>query len=83
MIRRLFTLFVFCLTVLMAAYGQNIFGREHLVKIAHNIQAEGPDKARQVWKETDKMLANLVPEAGSAKPVCTIDNINWAISLYR
>ncbi len=83
MIRRLFTLCVFSLTVTLASFGQQVFGREHLIVLAHRVQAEGPARARTAWHETDKMLAHLVPQAGSEDPYCTPESLSWAIRLYQ
>lgn len=83
MIRRLFALCVFSLTVTVASFGQQVFGREHLIVLAHRIQAEGPGQARTAWHETDKMLAQLVPQAGSEDPYCTFESLDWAKSLNQ
>lgn len=77
MIRRLFTLSVFTVTVILAAFGQSVFGREDIVKIAHQAKAEAPQHAQHIWHETDKFLATLEPEAGSNTNSCTFEYLDW------
>lgn len=83
MIRRLFATFVFCATVGIAAYGQNIFGRDDIIVLAHQLKAEGPQRAAHAWHETDKMLASLAPSAGSETALCTFEDLAWAKKLYE
>lgn len=83
MIRRLFALCIFSATVTFASFGQEVFGREHLIVLAHEIQAKGPAKAQKAWKETDKLLASLSPEAGSEHNYCTFETLDWARQLYQ
>lgn len=64
MIRRLFTLTVFTTTITLAAFGQHVFGREHIAAWAQRVQVEGPKQAQHAWQETDKALAQLSPQAG-------------------
>lgn len=83
MIRRFFTMSVFVSTVYLAAFGQHIFGREHLIRLGHRLQAEAPAKTAEVWEQTDKMLASLTPEAGTAfNSLCSFDELTWASRFY-
>jgi hypothetical protein len=82
MIRRLFILFVFTVTVAMAAFGQNIFGREDILVLAHEAQKNAPKAASHVWNETDKFMAEIAPSAGSEDPTCSFDSLDWAITVY-
>ena len=83
MIRRLFALCIFSATVTFASFGQEVFGREHLINLAHEIQAKGPEHAEKAWHETDKLLASLAPEAGSERNYCAIETLAWAKYLYQ
>ena len=83
MIRRLFALCVFSATVTLASFGQGVFGREHLIVWAHEVQAKGPKQAQIAWRETDKLLASLAPEAGSEYNYCTFETLAWATHFYQ
>jgi hypothetical protein len=85
MIRRLFTMMVFSGTVTLAVFGQNVFGREHIIAWAHQVQAEGPKHVEAAWDETDKVLAQLVPQAGGLESQeCFLsDDPQWAAHLQE
>jgi hypothetical protein len=86
MIRRLITLMVFTSTVLLAVYGQHLFGRQHLIAWAHKVQTEGPTHAKIAWRQTDRILANLSPRAGNHDGYfaqCTLDDFAWTMQLYQ
>jgi hypothetical protein len=82
MIRRFIGMMIFSSTVTIAAFGQNVFGREDLINWAHRIQHEGPRHVQVAWRETDKMLAQLAPEAGQeegALRLCLNDDPEWLL----
>lgn len=83
MIRRLFALCVFVITVTLASFGQQVFGREHLIVLAHDLKTEGPQKARTALHQTDVLLASLAPQAGVGNAFCTLDSLEWAQHLYQ
>ena len=83
MIRRFFTFTVFVTTVFTAAFGQNIFGREDLIRWGHRIQAEAPARTQKALKQADVVLASLAPEAGTAADnVCTYETLAFAVYLH-
>jgi len=84
MIRRLATMIVFSATILLAAFGQHIFGREDIVRMADHMREEGPRYVEVAWERTDKALSELVPEAGQeARTVCSFSSLEWANKIVK
>ncbi len=84
MIRRLATMIVFISTVLLAAFGQHIFGREDIIRAADRMRQDGPHYVEVAWNRTDKALAALVPEAGTeVLSVCSFSSLEWANKIVK
>lgn len=83
MIRNFFGITVFLITISIASFGQNVFGRQDIQSWAHNVQQQGPDQARIAWQKTDQALAELVTHAGEETFLtCTYDDLVWAQNVY-
>jgi hypothetical protein len=83
MIRRFFGMIIFTATVLVASFGQNLFGRSDLVNWAHTVQKEGPKHASNALNKTDDFLSHLSPSAGIESPDSCTPDIDWAKVLYK
>jgi hypothetical protein len=85
MIRRILTMTIFTATVLLAAFGQDVFGRNHLISLADRARTDAPRHIEMAWNKTDKALAQLVTEAGTepTSSICSYDSLDWAIKSYK
>jgi hypothetical protein len=59
MIRRFIGMMIFTVTVSMASFGQDVFGRDDLVVWAKHIEVQGPKHAVIAMKKTDRFLTEL------------------------
>lgn len=84
MIRRLLAAMVFSATIMIAAFGQHIFGREDIVRLVADIREEGPTHAARALRKTDEALAQLVTEAGvePGGDTCSYVDLAWARRVY-
>ena len=64
MFSRLFTMLLFTWTVYMAAFGQHIFGREHIIEMANNFGPTVAEKSEVLSQETTRFFADIAPSAG-------------------
>lgn len=84
MIRKFVSVVIFTVTVGLASFGQDVFGRNDIIHWAHQVQAQGPKQAAIAWEKTDAALAQLAPEAGSGlQSVCNIDNLEWVLRIHN
>jgi hypothetical protein len=84
MIRRFFGMVIFTTTILIASFGQNIFGRDDLITWMKTARVEAPRHASKAMERTDVFLSHLTPSAGSeASSVCTFDSLNDAQTIYK
>jgi hypothetical protein len=84
MIRRLLAVMIFSTTVMLAAFGQHIFGREDIVRLVADIREDGPRHIGRAIEKTDAALAQLVTEAGTepAGDMCSYADFHWAVRMY-
>lgn len=83
MIRNFFGIAVFCITIAIASFGQDIFGRNDIIVWAHAVQEQGPARVNVAWQKTDQALAQLVTNAGQETFLtCTYDDLAWATKIY-
>lgn len=85
MIRRFIGMMIFTVTITMASFGQDVFGREHLISWAKQIEAEGPKHAASAMKKTDIFLSQLAPQAGveQAPTACFLKDQEWSKNTYQ
>jgi hypothetical protein len=84
MIRRFLGMIIFTTTILIASFGQNIFGRDDLISWMKTAQAEAPRHANRAMEQTDEFLSHLTPSAGSeADSVCTFETLEDAQTIYK
>ena len=69
---------------MLAAFGQHIFGREDIIRIASEVRENGPRHLNVAMHKTDAALAQLVTEAGTENPddsTCHYEDLAWVISV--